>query len=88
MTNKPPADSERVPTLNGRPTLLKALNTGVPEALEKAGQGRWQRLVGAYRKLNLIMAGMYTGVGCSGVPHSHHTYGTKTSPKPESGDNQ
>ena len=60
-----------VKTPDGKPTPLAAINTNVPTVLVK---GPLQRMANFNKKLNLVMAGMYTGVGCSGTPHSHHTY--------------
>lgn len=70
-------DQTQVPTPDGRPTPLSALNTETPSVLAKSGQGVLQRIASFYQKLNQVMAGMYTGVGCSGTPHSHHTYSKK-----------
>jgi len=70
--------SSMAKTPDGKPTPLAAINTNVPTVLAK---GRLQRVAIFIRKLNLVMAGMYTGVGCSGTPHSHHTYEENTDRK-------
>jgi hypothetical protein len=33
------------------------------------------QLVNISNKVNLVLAGMYTGVNCCGVPHEGHSYG-------------
>lgn len=60
----------RVKTLNGRPTTSSEL--ALPEVISQPGIIGKVKL--AYKNLNLILAGMYTGVTCYGVPHEEHTY--------------
>jgi hypothetical protein len=67
------ADSQ-VKTLNGRPTKVSELALPCAQAeadIQPSFLGRVNR---AYKNLNLILAGMYTGVTCYGVPHEKHTY--------------
>jgi hypothetical protein len=62
----------RVPTADGMRIGFKELiGTESEQQLEKTGT--W--FLRFREKLSLFLAGMYTGIGCSGVPHSHHTYG-------------
>jgi hypothetical protein len=61
-------------TLNGCPTKVSdlALTPAHAEIDKKPGLlGRVQR---AYKNLNLILAGMYTGVTCCGVPPEKHSF--------------
>ncbi len=64
-------------TVDGERTRLQELNTGTTSGEtevmpERAGIiARWRRF---YRNLNLVLAGMYTGLTCHGTPHTHHTY--------------
>jgi len=64
-------------TLDGKRTRVDELNTALPQGLQEANRGLWGRIATAYRNLSQVMAGMYTGVGCSGTPHSHHSYDDK-----------
>jgi len=65
-------DQDRVPTADGTRIGFRELNgTESEQQLEKTGT--W--FLRFREKLSLFLAGMYTGIGCSGVPHSHHTYG-------------
>lgn len=63
---------DKRPTLNGSPTKVQELNIGTDAADEQPASGLVARISKAYKNLSLFMAGMYTGVGCSGTPHSHH----------------
>ena len=63
----------KVPTLDGTRIEFNEINVGTADKEEEAAVGSW--LHRARTKLSLFLAGMYTGIGCSGVPHSHHTYG-------------
>ncbi|MFT4886333.1 MAG: hypothetical protein ACJAY7_000212 [Pseudohongiellaceae bacterium] len=76
-------ESIKVKTTNGRPTAVAELSASVPTAaernLEQESEGRVPRgmllrLVSVCNKLNLVLAGMYTGVSCYGVPHEEHSY--------------
>ncbi|MEZ5491800.1 MAG: hypothetical protein R3F50_16010 [Gammaproteobacteria bacterium] len=70
---------KRVPTVDGKRVVFTEINVGeATDKQEKAG-GLMMRL---RRKLALFLAGMYTGIGCSGVPHSHHTYGPDRDNRP------
>lgn len=70
--------STKAKTINGRPTSVSELS--IPEInLEKNSEGEepkgfLSRLVSACNKANLVLAGMYTGVTCYGVPHEEHSY--------------
>lgn len=64
-------------TLNGRPTAVADLNTGLPAGLMNSSEGIWKKIAETYSKLNDVMAGMYTGVGCSGTPPEFHRYSDK-----------
>lgn len=70
--------STRAKTINGRPTSVAELSVSELK-LEKESEGRQSkgllsRLVSACNKVNLVLAGMYTGVTCYGVPHDEHSY--------------
>ena len=58
-------------TLDGKPTRLDALNTSSAIA---AGNSAGSKISQAFKNLSSFMAGMYTGVGCSGTPNTHHSY--------------
>lgn len=60
------------PTLNGTPIKVQELNTGSDPVTDNSASGLFARLSRFYKNLSLFMAGMYTGVGCSGTPHAHH----------------
>ena len=61
-------------TVNGSPTSRSSLNIESPSALKNARSGPLARVALFYRRLNEVMSGMYTGVGCVGTPHEHHRY--------------
>ncbi len=64
-----------VKTLNGRPTACSALAVPRMDGAEDAAKASVMgKLKLAYKNLNLILAGMYTGVTCYGVPHEEQTY--------------
>jgi hypothetical protein len=63
-----------VKTLNGRPTALFALDLSQVDGEGAAKTGVMGKLKLAYKNLNLILAGMYTGVTCYGVPHEEQSY--------------
>ncbi|MBT3529934.1 MAG: hypothetical protein HOF74_02580 [Gammaproteobacteria bacterium] len=69
---------EKVKTVDGRPTSLASLNTGHTGSNKQSDDakptGLRSRLTKAFKNLNLVMAGMYTGVGCVGTPHTEHSY--------------
>jgi len=62
------------PTVDGCPTKVKDLNIGSAAADDESAPGLFARLGRAYKNVSLFMAGMYTGVGCSGTPRTHHSY--------------
>ena len=66
--------SDKVKTVDGARTTLAELNTAVPTIIDHGQRGLLGRLAGAYRKLSLVMAGMYTGLSCGGTPNTHHSY--------------
>jgi len=81
-TQKSDLDSvpERVPTADGTRIEFGDINVGSPGQEPEIATGNWfQR---ARARLSLFLAGMYTGIGCSGVPHSHHTYGPDRDNRP------
>ncbi|MBT8146591.1 MAG: hypothetical protein KJN90_07025 [Gammaproteobacteria bacterium] len=63
----------KVPTVDGTRIEFDQINVGANDQPAEIAGGSWLQRVRA--KLSLFLAGMYTGIGCSGVPHSHHTYG-------------
>ena len=65
---------QKAKTINGAPTPLSSLNVGSASELDDSKTGLLARLSKIYRRLNDVMAGMYTGVGCAGTPHEHHYY--------------
>jgi hypothetical protein len=65
---------QKAKTINAAPTPLSSLNVDSPSLLEDSKTGPLARLSKIYRRLNDVMSGMYTGVGCAGTPHEHHSY--------------
>ena len=65
---------QKTKTINGAPTPLSSLNVDQPSLLEDSSTGPLARLSKIYRRLNDVMSGMYTGVGCAGTPHEHHHF--------------
>jgi len=63
----------KVPTADGTRVELDEINVGTPDQAKGVTAGNWFHRTRSI--LSLFLAGMYTGIGCSGVPHSHHTYG-------------
>ena len=61
-------------TIDGARTPLSSLNVDSPSVLEAPKAGPLARLSRIYSRLNDVMSGMYTGVGCAGTPHEHHRY--------------
>gem|GEM_PF-553789 len=63
-------------TLDGKRTDIADMNLGSGDSVANATEGskeinpirRW------WRNLNLVMAGMYTGLSCYGTPHERHRY--------------
>ncbi|MCP5346015.1 MAG: hypothetical protein R3F41_01535 [Gammaproteobacteria bacterium] len=66
-------NSGRVPTVDGTRIEIEQLNVGQPDDAQRIDDGVFRRF---RRRVSQFLAGMYTGIGCSGVPHSHHTYGS------------
>lgn len=72
--------ADNAKTMDGRPTSLNSLNTGEDVDQQDAVKSSFGslsvsgKLARVYKNLNLIMAGMYTGVGCAGTPLSEHSY--------------
>ena len=64
----------KVKTLDGSRTAVADLNIEAPRALQQNQQRIWGKLAVAYKNLSQVMAGMYTGVGCSGTPNPFHSY--------------
>ncbi len=67
-------ENKHVKTLNGRPTRVSQLSLPVVEEEQVKRSGLLFKLKRGYKNLNLVLAGMYTGVTCYGVPHDEHTY--------------
>ncbi len=65
--------NEKAKTIDGDRTPVSALNSGGTKPASSE-TGFMSRIALAYRRLNQVMAGMYTGVGCSGTPNTHHSY--------------
>ena len=66
--------ANKTKTLDSARTRVADLNIDLPFADDQVSQGLWSRLAKSCKNLSLFMAGMYTGVGCSGTPHTHHSY--------------
>ncbi|MBL6905376.1 hypothetical protein OAM75_05455 [Gammaproteobacteria bacterium] len=64
-------------TMDGAPTPISSLNLRSPELLKNPGKGVLGRVATCYQRLNEVMSGMYTGVGCTGTPHAHHSYNSE-----------
>ena len=74
----------KIKTLDGERTRIAELNTG-PEASEVDTAGTGSRVRRWLKNLNMVMAGMYTGLNCYGTPKTHHEYderqdGTESKP--------
>ena len=67
-------NSEKAKTLDGERTSVEELSSNSEDTSEQRSPSMLSRITRAYKNLNLFMAGMYTGVGCSGTPHTHHSY--------------
>ena len=74
----------KVKTLDGKPTSVADLNIEPPRVLQQIDRGVWGRVAVAYRNLSRVMAGMYTGVRCSGTPNPFHSYEDKPTSKADS----
>ena len=61
-------------TIDGERTRVDELNMGTEPAIKSGFVGRLQQWA---KNLNLVMAGMYTGLNCYGTPKSHHEYDAK-----------
>ncbi len=64
----------KVKTLNGIPLKIGELNTGTIGDAEGHPLGFFSKIARAYKNFSLVLAGMYTGVGCSGTPNPFHNY--------------
>lgn len=73
--------SAKAKTLDGKRTAVQSINIEVPQSLQAGPEGILSRIGRAYKNLNQFMAGMYTGVGCSGTPHEDHSYQEVEKPK-------
>lgn len=60
-------------TLDGKRTSVHDMNTGSYGEISEQ-KGVFSRILKTCKNINLFMAGMYTGVGCGGTPHTHHNY--------------
>ena len=79
--------TKKIKTLDGERTRVEELNLGVQGDAEaetglKGKLGRW------YRNLNLVLAGMYTGLNCYGTPKAHHEYEAEGAEKPRKPENK
>ncbi len=68
-------------TIDGAPIPISKLNVDTPNALKNPATGPLAKVSKFYKRLNDVMSGMYTGVGCAGTPHSHHSYPENKKPK-------
>jgi hypothetical protein len=75
MSDDPAAKVNEV-TLDGKPVRLHELSPGWPE--NRVDSKRYQRF---FRNLSLFLAGLYTGEGCSGRPHSERAPRSSTAKK-------
>ncbi|MFK7864115.1 MAG: hypothetical protein AB8B95_07810 [Pseudohongiellaceae bacterium] len=60
-------------TLNGKPTSVAQLNV-LSDTPDLGKSGLWAKFSNFFNKANLVLAGMYTGVTCYGVPHEEHGF--------------
>ncbi|MEX0963377.1 MAG: hypothetical protein WDZ52_04960 [Pseudohongiellaceae bacterium] len=65
---------QKAKTIDGKPLPLGSLNVRSPRLLKNSKSGPLARVARFYARLNEVMAGMYTGVGCAGTPQEHHSY--------------
>lgn len=75
MQQEMPANKAK--TIDGAPTPRSSINTESPKLLKNSRSGPLAGLAKIYKRLNEVMSGMYTGVGCAGTPHEHHSYDEK-----------
>ena len=61
----------KIKTIDGERTSVEELNIGSQKVAAAGISGYLQRW---FKNVNLIMAGMYTGLNCYGTPKSHHEY--------------
>ncbi len=66
--------THKAKTIDGKPTPLSSLNVDSPRLLDNSKTGFLARIARIYRRINDVMSGMYTGVGCAGTPHEYHSY--------------
>ena len=66
--------ADKTKTPDGERTRVEDLNTDLPFDDDHVSRGLWSRLAQTCKNLSLFMAGMYTGLGCSGTPNTHHSY--------------
>lgn len=66
--------SVKAKTINGRPTSVAELKLGDKNTGNGSSKGLLLRVGNACNKINQVLAGMYTGVTCYGVPHEEHSY--------------
>ena len=64
----------KVKTLNGVPLKVGELNTGAIGDIQESPAGFFSKIARVYKNVSLVLAGMYTGVGCSGTPNPFHEY--------------
>ena len=65
---------EKVKTLDGARTRVDEINTDAPAIVTAGRHGVGARIAAIYKNLSLVLAGMYTGLGCGGTPNTHHSY--------------
>ena len=78
--NAPEDVRSRVRTVDGTRIEIDDINVGTSLRDAEMATGSWFKK--ARLRLAQFLAGMYTGVGCSGVPHAHHTYGPDRDNRP------
>jgi hypothetical protein len=66
-----------IETANHRPVRVDELNTALPQPLQLSEKGIMGIIARVYRNLSQIMAGMYTGAGCSSMPLEVNNYSDK-----------
>ena len=76
-----PVNAKKAKTIDGSPTRRASINVEPPNLLKNPESGVVARLAKIYGRVNEVMSGMYTGVGCVGTPHEHHSYDEKTTPE-------
>jgi len=63
---------QKAKAINGKSTPPLFLIADSSSILKGSKAGSLDRLSRIYRRLNDVIAGMYTGVGCAGTLHEHH----------------